>query len=178
MKTLETERLILRTWNIDDLEDFYEYAKSPEVGPNAGWKPHESKEESASILNAFINSGEVWAIELKENQKVIGSVGLHADKKRENVNSKMLGYALSANYWGHGIMTEVVNSIIEFAFNELNIDVLSVYHYPFNMRSKRVIEKCGFRYEGTIRYASKLHDGTVVDDMCYSILKDEYLNNK
>jgi len=62
MPTLETERLILRRFRETDLDDFNEYAKNPNVGPNAGWKPHESKEESMEILKQFIDSKEVWAI--------------------------------------------------------------------------------------------------------------------
>ena len=54
------------------------------------------------------------------------------------------------------------------------LDVLSVIHYTFNTRSKRVIEKCGFKYEGTIRNAKELYDGRIVDEACYSILKEEY----
>ena len=50
MKTIETERLILRKWQLEDLDDFYEYAKNPNVGPMAGWEPHSCKEISLKIL--------------------------------------------------------------------------------------------------------------------------------
>jgi [ribosomal protein S5]-alanine N-acetyltransferase len=174
MKKLETERLILRTWSQGDLDDFYEYAKAPDVGPNAGWAPHVNKELSARILQSFIMSGDVWAIEYKQNHKAIGSLGLHEDKKREGVNSKMVGYALSHDYWGRGLMSEAVKCVIKYAFEKLELDVLSVYHYPSNLRSRRVIEKCGFKYEGTMRLASKLYDGTMVDEVCYSMTREEY----
>lgn len=176
MKRIETERLILRNWSIDDLDDFYEYAKSKNIGPSAGWKPHSNKEESKKILMSFIKADETWAIEYKENSKVIGSIGLHKDDMRTGVNSKMLGYVLSEDYWGHGLITEASKAIINFAFNELNLDVLSVYHFRFNQKSKRVIEKCSFKYEGTLRRGNKLFDGTVVDLVCYSMLKEEYYN--
>jgi putative acetyltransferase len=58
METLETDRLILRPWRENDLEDFHEYCVDPEVGPNAGWKPHESMEESRRILGSFVNCDE------------------------------------------------------------------------------------------------------------------------
>ena len=86
----------------------------------------------------------------------------------------MLGYVLAEPYWGRGLMTEAVKGMIKYAFEELNIDLLSVYHYPHNERSKRVIEKCGFHYEGTLRRASTIYNGRVFDDVCYSLTKEEY----
>jgi len=60
-------------------------------------------------------------------------------------------------------------------FEEEELDIISCYHYPFNIRSKRVIEKCGFKYEGTLRLASKIYDGSIYDNACYSITKEDYL---
>lgn len=172
---IETKRLILRGWCIDDLDDLYEYAKNPNVGPNAGWKPHDNKEETLGILNNFIKDEDLWAIVYKENNKVIGSIGFNEDNLRGDINSKSLGYVLSEDYWGKGIMTEAAKSIIEYAFKVKKLDVLSVFHFTFNDRSRRVIEKCGFKYEGTLRKARKIYNGKIIDRMCYSILKEEYL---
>jgi len=174
VETIKTERLILRGWKVEDLDDFYEYAKHPDVGPSAGWAPHASKEISLKILQSFIDEGEVWAIIYRGNNKVIGSLGLHADRKRCGVHAKAMGYVLSADYWGRGIVTEAAKRVVAYAFDELNLDVLSIYHKPSNIRSKRVIEKCGFQYEGTLRQAHKRYDGQITDDVCYSILKSEY----
>ena len=174
MKTLETERLILRTWRLEDLDDMYEYAKSPHVGPRAGWEPHGSKEMSLEILNSFIAEDDVWAIVWKENGKVIGSLGLHVDTRRQGIQAKAMGYVLSADYWGRGIATEAAKCAMQYAFAETDIDILTIFHYPQNLASKRVIEKCGFQYEGTLRHASKLYDGQIVDTLCYSILRSEY----
>lgn len=174
MKILETNRLILRPWKMTDLEDFYEYAKNPSVGPNAGWKPHTDKDMSGKVLKSFIEKEEVLAIVYKENNKVIGSVGNHSDGKRDFDGARMIGYVLSEDYWGKGFMSEAVKRVITYLFEEENYELLSCYHYSFNNRSKRVIEKCGFKYEGTFRMASKRYDGRVCDDVCYSITKDEY----
>lgn len=174
MKTLETERMILRAWSTADGDDLFEYAKNPNVGPNAGWKPHESPEESAAVIQMFLEEDDVWAIEYKENRKVVGSIGLHEDRLRKGVNARMLGYVLCEDYWGKGLITEAARRVLGFAFEEMGVDVLSVYHYTRNARSRRVIEKCGFVYEGTLRSASKIYNGTIMDDVCYSILRDEY----
>lgn len=174
METLETKRLILRKFYLSDIDDFYEYCKNPNVGPNAGWKPHESKEESFEILNNIIKQQEVWAIVKKDENKVIGSIGLHRDYKREFKNVKMIGYVIGENYWGNGYATEAAKRVIKYGFETLGLDLISVYHYPNNMRSKRVIEKCGFKYEGTLRKSSILYDGSIIDNLCYSITKSEY----
>lgn len=176
MKTLKTERMTLRPWRIEDLDDFYEYAKNPNVGPNAGWPPHKDKEASLKIIQSFIEKDEVRAIVYKENGKVIGSLGTHCDKKRDGVKARMIGYVLSEDYWGKGLMAEAVREVIRHLFEEEGYDVISCYHYPFNIRSKRVIEKCGFKYEGTLRYATRIFDGNVYDHVCYSITKEDYFS--
>ena len=174
MTNMKTERLKLRRFKLSDLNDFYEYAKDPNVGPNAGWEYHKSKNESILLLANFIKNKEIWAIELIENSKVIGSVGLHQDKKRENPNSRMIGYVINQDYWGKGYATEVVKKIMEYSFDNLKLDILTVYHYSFNERSKRVINKCGFHFEGKLRACSTSPTGEVYEDMCYSILEEEY----
>jgi len=175
MKTLETERLILRAWNIDDADDFYAYAKHPEVGLNGGWPPHASKGESLEVINYFIKDNDIWAIVLKENNKVIGSVGLHKDSKRPNISVKELGFVVSADYWGQGIATEASKCAIAHAFDDMNLDLVSTYHKSFNTRAKRVVEKCGFTCEGMLRQASRRYDEQIFDAYCYSILKSEHV---
>jgi len=175
MKTLETERLILRPWNTEDAEDFYEYAKHPEVGLNGGWPPHTSREESLQVIQYFIEANDIWAIVLKESNRVIGSVGLHADSKRPNISVKELGFVIGADHWGEGLATEAAKGAVAHAFEELNLDLLSTYHKTFNARAKRVIEKCGFVCEGILRQASKRYDKQIFDAACYSILKSEYV---
>lgn len=175
MKILETERLILRPWTKDDAQDVFAYAKNPNVGPHGGWKPHENIEESMKIIDSlFIGQYHSFAIEWKETKKVIGFVGFEADSKRPEVNCLELGYALSEEYWGLGIMTEAVKVAIGYAFSELKVDFVSVYRNPHNKRSGRVIEKCGFIYEGTLRNANKIYDGTIRDIACFSLTKKEY----
>ncbi len=83
MKTLITNRLILREWKETDSKDLYEYAKSELVGPNAGWPPHKNEEESKEIIKMFLNNSDTYAIVLKSENKVIGSIGLH-DRKPDD----------------------------------------------------------------------------------------------
>ena len=85
MRRIETERLILDKWTTseEDIKGLYEYAKNPDVGPNAGWKPHDSEAESREIIEKMFIPHDVWAIREKASGKVIGSIGLEPDKRRE-----------------------------------------------------------------------------------------------
>ncbi|WP_041138010.1 GNAT family N-acetyltransferase [Beduini massiliensis] len=178
MKHLDTKRLVLRDWEQTDLEDFFAYASKPSIGPAAGWPPHTCITTSQKILDSFIKSQEVWAITDKLSQRVIGSLGLHPDEHRKNPNCRMIGYVLDDLYWGKGLMKEAVEAVLDYAFNDLALDLISVYHYPFNHQSKRVIEKCGFTYEGTMRRALIHFDKGVTDSCCYSMTKEEYVHKK
>lgn len=175
MKTIETERLILREWTLEDVDDLYEYAKNPNVGPHGGWKPHADIEESLEILQTlFMDKYDCWAIVYKENGKVIGSIGYEVDTKRPDINCMELGYALAEDYWGKGLMTEAAKGAIIYGFEEMKLDMVSIYRNPSNERSGRVIEKSGFIYEGILRNAHKIYNGTIRDVACYSMTKEEY----
>ena len=138
---LETPRLVLRGWRESDLEDLFAYCSEPEVGPAAGWQPHADKTVSRGVLRQFMEAGEVWAIVDRCSRRVIGSIGLHEEKRRDNANCRMLGYALGKEHWGKGLMTEAVRAVLRYAFETLCLEMVTVYHYPFNRRSSRVIEK-------------------------------------
>lgn len=147
--TLKTQRLILRPWRETDLEDFYEYAKVDGVGQMAGWLPHESIEVSKKILGGFIAEKKTFALEYQG--KVIGSLGLenYPEEKFPQLSylrGRSIGYVLSKDYWGQGLMPEAVQAVIDYAFNTLGWDFLLVSHFIRNDRSRRVIEKCGFTY--------------------------------
>lgn len=148
---LETERLRIRPWRKEDLDDFYEYAKVDGVGQMAGWNPHTSILESERILTSFIEEKKVFALELKENQKVIGSIGLEEQSISlndyyENYIGREIGYVLSKEYWGRGLMPEAVKRVIEYCFEEEKYDFLICSHFTTNSQSKRVIEKSGFKF--------------------------------
>ena len=113
---IETDRLILRPWQTSDLEDLYEYASIDGVGQMAGWMPHQSIDESRSILQMFIDHKKTLALELKENGKVIGSLGIEKTKDLQEVPEDLLGrelgYVLSKAYWGRELMPEAVKAVV------------------------------------------------------------------
>lgn len=171
MERLETDRLIMREWDINDAYDVYEYAKSKKVGPMAGWKPHESVEETKKIIEMFIEENETWAIYSKELKKVIGSIGMHNTDKE---NQLELGYVLAEECWGQGLMVEASKAVIKYGFDNLGLDNIYVGHFSYNKQSKRVIEKLGFRYIETKEKSYKIYDGSMVDDVCYLLSKEEF----
>lgn len=174
LPVLRTERLVLRTFDPSDAVDVYAYAQSETVGPMAGWAPHKSLDDSRRVVQMFIEAGDVWAIVDKSTGHVIGSIGLHRDGSRRVENCRDLGYVLGEKYWGQGFATEACRAVLQYAFEELSCPVVSVGHFPFNQKSRRVIKKLGFTCEGTIRHALELPDGTVTDNVVYSLLKEEY----
>jgi len=176
MKTITTPRLILRPFKLSDAADEFEFASLQEVAYNAGFKPHANIEETEKTIARFIEQDEVWAIELKESGKVIGSIGLHPDILRKDLNTKEIGYVLSPKFQKQGLMLEAVTAVIDFAFNQQNLSLLSAHHFSFNESSRKVILKVGFSYDGIIRRARCLYDGTKVDLMIYSLSKQQFFS--
>lgn len=180
MKTLSSERLILREWRESDSSDLYEYAKSGLVGPNAGWKPHKNEDESKDIIKMFTSNDDTYAIVIKSENKVIGSIGLHNRKPDEelcDLEQREIGYVLNPVYWGNGYAPEAVNCLLNYGFNELNLDLIWCGHFDFNNNSKRVNEKCGFKYKFTKDENLRLLDNKEVRILYYNILKSEYINS-
>ena len=146
---LETERLILRRWEKNDAESLFEYAKDPDVGPIAGWPAHRSVEESRNVIKNVFNGKEAYAICLKTDNKAIGAVELklngHTDMTERDDECE-LGYWLGKPFWGQGIVPEAVKEMLRHAFEEIGMTTVWVGYYEGNAKSKRVQEKCGFRY--------------------------------
>lgn len=170
--TLKTERLTLRPWRESDIEDFYAYARVDGVGQMAGWLPHRSLDESREILDMFIREKKIFAIEFEG--KAIGSVGI--EKYNEECNPELdalrareIGYVLSKDYWGRGLMPEAVRAVVAYLFDVVKLDAVVVGHFTHNDRSRRVIEKCGFTYVRTIPYQTAM--GTTEQSMEYVIYR-------
>lgn len=169
--TIETERLLLRPFRENDLEAIFRCCRNPNLGKNAGWKPHDTLEDSREALHTvFLSQKGVWAIVLKENQQLIGSVGIIPDPRRENPDARMLGYWLAEEHWGNGYMTEAVKAVIDHGFNVLKLSLITANCYPHNERSQQVLKRHGFLYEGTLHGAEVTYDGQLYDHLCYYLI--------
>lgn len=149
---LETERLILRRFDESDAENVYLYAKDPDVGPIAGWPPHKSVDESREVIRNVFSGAEAYAVCLKSDNKAIGAIELklngHTDMTEKDDECE-LGYWLGKPFWGQGIIPEAVREILRHAFEDIGMNKVWCGYYDGNVKSKRVQEKCGFRYQWT-----------------------------
>lgn len=171
---LRTERLILRPWKESDLEDFYEYARVDGVGQMAGWLPHKNIEESREILENFISHKKAFAIEYQG--KAIGSLGIERYNEENNpelapLRGRELGYVLSKEYWGQGLVPEAVKAVIQYLFETENLDFILVGHFERNSQSARVIQKCGFAYLKPASYETQY--GTTEPSRVYILYHPE-----
>lgn len=176
--TVETPRLLLRAFKESDLQDFFDYASVPGIGELAGWPHHESIEVSREKLQSFIEKKEVFAIYHKYAGKVIGSLGLHKswgndEKAYKDLKLKEIGYVLSKSYWRQGLMTEAVRAVIDYGFAFLGLDAFTCGHVRENIRSRRVIEKCGFAFVKECEYYARLLRRSF-DDMKYILTKEMF----
>lgn len=177
---IETPRLILREIYLYDVYDMYEYAKLPEVGPSAGWRPHSSLTETRDTIKLFLNKKRygqlgVFAITLKDNLKMIGTVELHTYTKGHKAE---LGYTINPEYWGKGYAVEASKYVIAWGFEALGLKRIECTAFSSNKQSSRVCEKLGLTYEGLRRKGYMLYDGSVHDLECYAIIDDEYYKRK
>ena len=180
--TLKGERIKLRAFREDDLDDFYDYAKTPGLGEAAGWFHHKSKEESKEILDTFIKDKNILAIE--KDGRVIGSIGIHKYDEEffDNLTDKKaaeLGFVLSSDFHKQGIMTEALELLISYLFNEWDLDVLVGGFYRGNFISKKLHEKLNYKYYSS--HLTKTNMGTVEVTHEYILSKEDfedYLVNK
>lgn len=175
---LETEQLILRPFEKDDLEDFNEYAKVPGVGEMAGWVHHQSLEESEKILNLFINGKSTFAIVEKESHKVIGSFGIDeydeelVTGKYKDLKCREIGYVLSKDFWGRAYMPQAGYAVLQYCFEQLQLDAVFCGYFKRNNQSRRVNEKLGFKY--LFDYSSNTRYGSNEDSVLTVFYKEDW----
>ena len=150
---LTTLRLILRPWRESDAEALYKYAKDPAIGPVAGWPPHTSVAESLEIIRTVFAAPETYAVVLKATDEPVGSVGimfgdgLHSAEMRPG--EAEIGYWIGVPYWGQGLIPEAVRCLLRRCFEDLEMTAVWCGYYDGNVKSRRVMEKCGFRFHHT-----------------------------
>ncbi|HHU71319.1 MAG TPA: GNAT family N-acetyltransferase [Clostridiales bacterium] len=166
---IETERLILRRYTIDDLQDLFEYLSDEKVVKYEPYKPM-NIEEVKGNLDWRISTDEMIAVELKKTHKMIGNVYLG----KRDFNTLEIGYVFNKNYWGNGYATESCKALIDNAFSE-GIHRIFAECDPKNSNSWKLLEKLGFQKEAYFRqnvYFWTKENGTPIwkDTYVYSIL--------
>jgi len=154
------------------------WASEDEVTKFLTWQTHADTGVTRAVLSSWIENYNKpdfynWAIELKETSQVIGNISVV--DIRENTICALLGYCMGTKWWGLGIMPESGKAVIKYLFEEVNFNRIAATHDKNNPKSGRVMQKIGMTYEGTLRKAGFCNQG-IIDEVWYSILKDEYNN--
>ena len=171
---ISTDRLVLRRITADDLLDVYEYASNPFLTKYLLWCPHPDTAYTKAYL-ANIDKGYKrgdyydWGIEF--GGKMIGTVGFTSFDF--NNNSAQIGYVINESYKGQGIATEAASAVIKFGFEYLNLERIYAKYIIGNDASRRVMQKLGMSYEGTLRHGVKCK-GSYRDVGICSIIRSEY----
>lgn len=173
---IETKRLILRKLKDEDVEDIFSYACMPEMTVFLIWYPHKVISESLDFIKFTWDEFEkgssiVWGIELKEENKIVGTIDLRGWKSDNRCGD--IGYGLSPKYWSKGIITEAMNAVINFGFTNLRLHRIEAHCEEANTGSWKVMEKCGMRFEGLLREKAFFKDKFRSMKM-YSILRQDW----
>lgn len=181
-KTLESNRLLLRRFVEDDaIAVFNNWCNDEKVTEFLRWPVHSSVDVTRSVMNDWIKSYNdrnfyQWAIVLKAHgDEPIGTIAVV--DMNEKLNIVHIGYAIGRKWWNQGITSEAFSMIIPFLFDEVKVNRIESQHDPENIGSGKVMEKCGLKYEGTLRQADFSNKG-IVDAAMYSLLASEYYLGK
>ncbi|MDE7362271.1 MAG: GNAT family N-acetyltransferase [Oscillospiraceae bacterium] len=175
--TLETERLILRRFTADDAEAaFKNWTSSDAVTKFLRWETYRDISAMRDYINFQLENYKKidtydWAIVLKELGEPIGSMGAVAFN--EKAKSVEIGYCIGEKWWRRGYTSEALAAVIKFFFEEVGVNRVYSEHDPRNPNSGKVMEKCGMKYEGTLRQADFNNSG-ICDTCIYGILAEEY----
>jgi ribosomal-protein-alanine N-acetyltransferase len=177
VKSLETERLVLRTMTLNDIDFIYDLFSKPETNRYSVYEDIKSREEAIDLYDKFMKPGSPThfrlGVELKETQELVGTLGFYAYNK-EHKRAEM-GFDLLKSHWGKGIMTEAVRALIRYGFEEMELNRIEATVDPENIRSIRLLERMGFMKEGRLRkrhfYKVRYHD-----ELVFGILKEDWIN--
>lgn len=161
-KTFSTQRLLLRAFRPEDVEDFYAYASVEGVGEMAGWKHHSDRKDTQKVLDYFLEKDRVYA--LVYEGRVVGSLEL-CRSKYFGESGGMLGFVLAKHLHRKGLMSEALRALTSYAFEVLDLDFLESGYFHHNKASEALHKKLGFAYVKSIKY--KDAEGNPVDtDFC------------
>lgn len=174
MKSIVTERLIIRRFKASDWQDIYEYLSDEEV---IRYEPYEAmtKEQVKRETEKRVDHESFYAVCLKETEKMIGNIYLDKD----DFDTYELGYVFNRNYQKRGFAFEGAKAVLDYAFNELNAWRVTAMCNPENTASWKLLERLSFRREGhlvaNIYFRKDEHDEPIWQDTYeYAVLKSEW----
>ena len=177
-KTIETDRLILRQFTMEDAEPmFRNWANDDEVTKHLTWPTHSDVEVTKMVLSDWTSHYAEpdfynWAIVLKENgPEPIGNISVV--RITEKTHCAAMGYCMSRSHWRKGVMPEALKAVVDFLFSEVGFNRIEAEHAAENPASGRVMEKAGLRYEGTLRQSGRSNQG-IIDVVWRAILREDW----
>jgi ribosomal-protein-alanine N-acetyltransferase len=176
-KELDTERLILRRFIIEDAENMFKnWAHDDEVTKYLTWPSHQDISVSKYVIEQWMqdyvkNDYYSWAIVLKELNEPIGNIGVV--KQLDDIKMVHIGYCIGKKWWNKGYVSEALNRLIKFFFEEVGVNRIESRHDPNNPNSGKVMVKCGMKYEGHMRQSDKTNQG-IADTIYYGIIAKDY----
>ncbi|MDG5789241.1 GNAT family protein [Evansella sp. AB-P1] len=175
LPTLETDRLVLRKVTMEDVSTIFKYGSDEEVSRYVTWDIHRTIADSEEFVKFVLNQYEnkkiaPWAMELKENGKLIGTVDFVSWQTKHHTAE--IGYVIAKEFWGNGYTTEAAKAIITFGFEKMDLVRIQARCFTENVASQRVMEKVGMTYEGLHRKAM-LIKGKHRDLKMFAVLKED-----
>lgn len=180
-RTLHSSRLILRRFYLGDADAmFRHWAHDPQVTKYLSWPRHQTAADSLRVVRSWepdflMRDKYHWAIEAKDLGEAIGSIAVNVID--ESIDAVEIGYALGQAFWGEGYMTEALQAVIRFFFEEVGVKRIEGRHDVENIASGRVMQKAGMKAEGLLRQAGRNNLG-IRDIKVYSILRSDYFANE
>lgn len=169
---IHTKRLVLRPYLPGDAQAMFDnWASDPEVTRYLSWQPHSELTVTEDIITQWVESYQSdcvyhWGITMEG--ELIGDISVVQWNERHEACE--LGYCLSRRYWGQGIMTEAVQSVMRYLFDRVGFHRIAIRHDIENPASGRVMQKAGLHYEGCLKDALKRPDGSFADICCYGAI--------
>ena len=174
--TVETPRLILRRFTAGDAEAmFRNWTNDADVTKYLTWPPHGTPDVTEAVVASWVNSYEKdsyyhWAITLKENgSEPIGSLLAECDDRIERAH---IGYCIGKKWWHRGIMTEALQAVMDFLFDQVGCNRIESRHDANNPNSGKVMAKCGMKLEAVTRQSDWNNQG-ICDTCHYALLAED-----
>ncbi len=175
-QTIETERLILRRFKVEDAEEMFDnWASDPEVTRFLTWPAHSNTDVTKAVLSDWVSRYEDggyfnWAMEYKETGQVIGNISVV--KLNGNTDSADMGYCMSRSYWGMGLMPEALKAVMDYLFDTVQLNRVAACHDVNNPKSGRVMDKAGMKQEGILRAAGRNNLG-ICDEVWHAMIRSD-----
>lgn len=169
---LQTERLVLRRFNISDKEAVLAYGSDAETLKFLIWPGITDLEAAERVIMAYYSRPGVYAIVLKATNQCIGCIDIRVEPQHEKAS---FGYVLNRNFWNHGYMTEALKAILELCFTKLELNRVEASHYVGNEGSGKVMQKSGMSYEGLSLQEVKIK-GVFQDVVHYGITRAQFFD--